>query len=202
MIKTVIFDLGRVLVPFNFHHAYQTISERSGLDVAEIPRRFAETDLFVQYESGKIETPEFVEQVTGLLGFEASIDEFGEIWSSIFERRTLIPESVPETLRTNGYKVLLLSNTNDLHFRFLRKNYPILDHFDHHVLSYQVGAMKPSRQIYEEVIRLADCAPEECFFTDDIEQYVEGAKEAGMDAVQFKRYEQLREELQTRGVQI
>lgn len=202
MIKTVIFDLGGVIVPFDFKRGYQAMADRYGLVATEIPGRIGTTDVVIRYESGQIETPDFVRELTGSLGIEATVDEFADFWSVIFERRTLIPASLPEALRANGYRVLLLSNTNDLHFSFIRQHYPILDHFDHHVLSFRVGAMKPSPAIYAEAIRHAGCAPEECFFTDDVAMYVEGAKAAGIDAVQFKQYEQLREELLVRGVRI
>ena len=202
MIKTVIFDLGRVIVPFDFHRGYRAMADKYGVVPEEIPEKLRPTGIVQQYESGQIETPEFVDRVGDILGFSASPEEFADIWSIIFEPRTLVPDSLPETLRANGYQVLLLSNTNDMHFRFIRENYPILRHFHDLILSYEVGATKPSPEIYTAAIEKSGCAPGECFFTDDIEEYVEGAKRAGIDAVQFKQYEQLREELLVRGVKI
>jgi glucose-1-phosphatase len=64
-----------------------------------------------------------------------------------------------------------------------------------------VGAMKPSPKIYQAAIEAAQCAPEECFFTDDIPAYVEAAREHGIDAVQFQSCEQIQRELRTRGVE-
>jgi HAD superfamily hydrolase (TIGR01549 family) len=202
MIKTVIFDLGRVLIPFDFARGYRAMADKYGIAPEDIPAKLRPTGLVTEYESGQLSTPDFVARIGNLLGISTTPDEFLELWSAIFERRTLIPESVPATLRENGYRVLLLSNTNDMHFRFLRANYPILEHFDDLVLSYKVGATKPSPKIYAAAIEKADCAPGECFFTDDIEEYVEGARRAGIDAVQFRQYEQLREELLVRGVKI
>ena len=54
--------------------------------------------------------------------------------------------------------------------------------------------------IYREAIARAQCLPQECFFTDDIPEYVAGAKLAGIDAVQFSNREQLEKELQARGI--
>ncbi|HYZ85498.1 MAG TPA: HAD-IA family hydrolase, partial [Bryobacteraceae bacterium] len=93
-----------------------------------------------------------------------------------------------------------LSNTNAIHFEMIEANYPILRHFDDKILSYKVGAMKPSPRIYEEAIRRANCEPSEIFFTDDIPQYVEGAKMAGIDAVVFENAAQIQRELSARGV--
>src|SRR5207245_7329998 len=139
------------------------------------------------------------EQVCRLLDLDMGYAHFCEIWSSIFLPDTLIPERLLQGLKRR-YRLLLLSNTNAIHFNMIRENYPLLRHFDDYVLSYEVGATKPSRQIYEEAISRAQCAPEECFFTDDIAEYVAAAREAGMDAVQFQSAAQIEAELLGRGV--
>ena len=77
--------------------------------------------------------------------------------------------------------------------------YPLLRHFHAMVLSHEVGAMKPSPAIYEKAVEVAGCRPEECFFvTDDIPEYVEGARQFGIDAVRFESAEQIEAELRKR----
>ena len=100
----------------------------------------------------------------------------------------------------DDHRLLLLSNTNDIHFTMVERKYPIMRHFDDHVLSYRVGAMKPSPRIYQEAIARAGCRPEECFFTDDVAAYVDGALRAGIDAVRFESAAQVEQELMNRGV--
>jgi putative hydrolase of the HAD superfamily len=126
-------------------------------------------------------------------------DQFCEIWSSIFLPDPLIPESMLQGL-SQRFRLLLLSNTNAIHFQMLEQTYPLLRHFHHHVLSYRVGALKPSPVIYREAIARAECAANECFFTDDIPDYVAGAKREGIDAVQFESCEQIQRELLARGI--
>ncbi len=200
MIRTVIFDLGNVIIPFDFARGYRMLSSRCGLAPEEIPLRIGSTDLVTRFESGQIETGDFVRRLTSLLGLQMTVEEFAEVWSAIFEQETLIPDSLPEQLRASGLRLLLLSNTNDLHMRYVRKNYGILRHFHHQVLSYEVGAMKPSPRIFAEALANADCAPGECFFTDDIPAYVEAAKQAGIDAEQFQGLPKLRQDLKLRGL--
>jgi len=201
MIKTVIFDLGGVIVPFDFSRAYRRMERLCSLPEAEIRRRISETDIAVRLESGRIEPREFVDELGRMLDCKLDYEEFCELWSSIFFPETLIPESLVECVKRQR-RLLLLSNTNAIHFEMIRANYGLLRHFDHYVLSYDVGAMKPSPRIYEEAIHQARCAPEECFFTDDVADYVEGAKKAGIDAVQFQGLEQLRGELLQRGIEV
>ncbi len=101
-----------------------------------------------------------------------------------------------------NYRLVLLSNTNAIHFEMIRANYPLLRHFDAFVLSYEVGAMKPSPVIYRKAVEAAGCRPEECFFTDDIAEYIEGAGKVGIDAVQFESSAQIERELRGRGVDL
>jgi glucose-1-phosphatase len=199
MVKTVIFDLGRVLVPFDFSRGYHRLAARCPYKAEEIPERLRGTGLVTRFESGQIAPRDFVAEMSGVLGLESSYEEFCDIWSCVFLPHTLVPDPFVEALHRR-YRLVLLSNTNAIHFEMIRGNYPILRHFDSFVLSYEVGAMKPSPLIYRQAIREAQCAPGECFFTDDIEAYVEGARAEGIDAVQFQNYLQLEAELKSRGV--
>lgn len=197
--KTIIFDLGKVIVPFDFNRGYAAMAPVCGYAAADIRGRIGETDLVERFESGLIEPEDFVRQLSAHLNFRSDYAGFCDIWSSIFLPETLVPESLIEGLKKR-YRLVLLSNTNAIHFEMVRKNYPLLRHFDAFVLSYEVGAMKPSPVIYERAVREAGCKPEECFFTDDIAAYVEAAKQFGIDAVQFQSAEQLERELASRGV--
>jgi FMN phosphatase YigB (HAD superfamily) len=199
MIKTVIFDLGKVIVPFDFSRGYRAMSALCPYAPEDIPKRIGSTDLVRRFESGQVPPEQFVKQLCEILELRMEYAHFCDIWSSIFLPETLVPESLLEGLRRR-YRMLLLSNTNAIHFQMIRENYPLLRHFDDYVLSYEVGALKPSARIYEEAIARAQCAPGECFFTDDIAEYVAGARKAGMDAVQFQSAAQLESELQERGI--
>jgi glucose-1-phosphatase len=199
MIKAIIFDLGRVIVPFDFKRGYARMEALCGIPAAEIPGRIAPTGLVRRFESGQIEPRDFVAQLSGNLNLNVSYEDFCEIWSSIFLPETLVPEDLLRELRRN-YRLILLSNTNAIHFEMIRARYPLLRHFHAFVLSYEVGAMKPAPAIYQKAIAEAQCRPEECFFTDDIAEYVEAAREQGIDAVQFQSCAQIEQELKRRGM--
>jgi glucose-1-phosphatase len=199
VIKTIIFDLGKVLIPFDFSRGYKGMEELSGLPAAEIRTRIASTDLVHRLECGLIEPAAFVRQLSALLGCEVGYDRFAEIWSSIFLPGTLLPDSLIEALHRK-YRMLVLSNTNAIHFEMVREHYPILRHFDHYTLSHEVQAMKPDPRIYRAVLAEARCLPGECFYTDDIADYVEAAKGHGIDAVLFQSQRQIEAEMQDRGI--
>jgi len=199
VIKAVIFDLGNVIVPFDFQIGYAGIKRLCGHPAEEVRRRLRTTDLVTRFESGQVDPEEFVRQLSGLLEMKTSYQEFCDVWTSVFLPETLVPDSLLERIHEH-HRLLLLSNTNDIHYSMIERTYPILRHFDDRVLSYRVGAMKPSARIYREAIARAGCRPEECFFTDDVAAYVEGARREGIDAVQFQSAAQVEQDLSARGV--
>ncbi|HEX4594736.1 MAG TPA: HAD family phosphatase [Bryobacteraceae bacterium] len=199
MIKAILFDLGNVIVPFDFKRAYAKLGPLCACPVSEITSRLRSSDLIQRFETGRIDSQPFVSELSTLLGLKTNYDEFCDLWTSVFFEETLVPESLITRLR-DRHRLLALSNTNPIHFSMLKARYPLLGHFDDFVLSYQVGALKPDAKIYQEAVRRARCLAEECFFTDDIAINVEAARTNGMDAVQFLSVEQLEEELRARRV--
>jgi glucose-1-phosphatase len=200
MYRAVIFDLGKVLVHFDFKRGYRALEGLCPYSAAEIPKRLATTGLVERFETGLVEPRDFVEQLSAILDLHVDYEHFCRIWSCIFTD-TLIPESMLAGL-AERYRLVLLSNTNAIHFEMIRENYAhLLRHFHALVLSYEVKAMKPDPAIFQKAIGAAGCRPEECFYTDDILKYVEGARAAGIDAVQFESAAQIERELESRGIQ-
>src|ERR1017187_6101774 len=199
MHKAILLDLGRVLIDFDFRRGYRALDASCPYTAEEIPRRLAGTGLVERFETGLVEPREFVDEMCRILELQVDYDRFRTIWSSIFTDE-LIPESMLEGLGRR-YRLVLVSNTNALHFEMIRENYGhLLRHFDHLVLSYEVRAMKPRPEIFQVAVDRAGCLPEECFYTDDIAAYIAGALGMGIDAVMFESRVQLEGELRRREI--
>ena len=199
MIETIIFDMGKVLIPFDFARGYRALAPFSKFTAEQIPQELSKTDLVSRFESGQIEPIPFFEELRNTLKADLTYEDFSRIWTCIFLPDTLIPESFVQTLK-DRYRVMVLSNTNAIHFEMVTVAYPILKHFHHFVLSHEVGAMKPEPKIYHTAIANAQCPADRCFFTDDIPAYVEGARKAGLNAEQFLGFEKLQDDLKRYGV--
>ena len=199
MIKAILFDLGNVIVPFDFKRAYTRMAQYCSCEPEDVPGRIRATGLVAPFERGEIEAERFVSDLAAAMGFEIGYEEFCDWWTCVFLPEPLVPAELLEDLASR-YRLLLLSNTNSIHFEMLKGAYPLLDHFHDYILSYEIRAAKPDPKIYQEAIARAQCRPEECFFTDDLLVNVEAARRQGIDAVQFLSAEQLRRELQARGV--
>jgi glucose-1-phosphatase len=200
MYKAIIFDLGRVLVYFDFKRGYRALEGLCPYPAADIPRRIGATDLVTRFETGLVEPEDFFAQLSRILDLRLDYPRFCEIWSSIFTD-TLVPEAMLAGL-ARRYRLLLLSNTNAIHFDMVRRQYRgLLDHFHDLVLSYEVRAMKPDPRIFRLAVDRSGCRPEECFYTDDIPAYTAAARQEGIDAVTFESAEQIQREMTARGIE-
>jgi putative hydrolase of the HAD superfamily len=87
-----------------------------------------------------------------------------------------------EELKRQGSKLVLISNTNECHYHYAKKHYPILNLFDVNILSYEVGACKPNPKIFGRALKEVKG---KSFYTDDIPAFVKAGREAGLDAELF-----------------
>jgi FMN phosphatase YigB (HAD superfamily) len=198
MHKAIIFDLGKVLVPFDFKIGYRALELACPYRAEEIPRRIAKTGLVELLEKGLIGPLDFVDRLSKALELRLEYADFCRAWSSIFCGQ-LLADALLESLAAR-YRLLLLSNTNAIHWEMIRANYRMIRYFHDRILSFEVHSMKPERKIFEAAVARAGCRADECFFTDDIGENVEAAKRLGIDAVQFESPAQLEEEMTRRGI--
>src|SRR6185312_4110050 len=171
-IHTLIFDLGRTLVPFSFDPIEPRL--RACREPAQL--------LFEQCEIGALAPDALRAGICELTGLAAA--EFEPWWNSIFGPGWLVPPAWIRKL-ISTHRVGLLSNTNAVHFEFLARQRPLLREFAFHVLSHEVGSAKPQARIYQAAEALAQCPPEAILYFDDIPEWVEAARRRGWNAVPF-----------------
>ncbi len=198
-IRALLIDLGNVIVGLDFDRAYQAAERVSPYSAGEIPGRIRATGLADRYERGEISSAAFYREFCGALEMDVSFEQFQALWGNMFHSEPLLSEPFLRAL-AGKQRMLVLSNTNEIHFQFIQAHFPHLAYFDDYVLSYQVGVMKPEEAIYQEAIRRAGCEPSQCFFTDDNEANVSAARRAGIDAVVFGGERDLMRQLRRRGI--
>lgn len=189
-------DIGQVMVGLDFDRALQRIQSYSRLPREEIRRRMQEYPRLTEYEAGRLSSTDFRQEISRLLELRASAEDFGELWSSLFVPNTegegrVISEELFRSLQEH-YRLIALSNTNELHFRYLSQHYPLINEFDDYVLSFRVGSVKPEAAIFRAALRCAGRPPERVFFIDDRPENVEAAQRLGIAGVIFENEEQLK----------
>ena len=199
MISVIVFDLGNVLLPFNYETPLKHFNEiKPGLGDKFAHLYKENYHVHRDYESGKISTQDFLSIMTGWLDNTVTGEEFCRIFSEIFTKNEDVISLLPK-LKKN-YTLCLLSNTSEMHRDYGYRHHDYLKYFDKLFLSFEVGAVKPEKEIYAAVERFTQKPPEEHIFIDDIAEYVEGAKQCGWDGIQFKDYENLIVEFEKRGI--
>lgn len=191
MKPAVVFDLGKVLVDFDFGIAAKKIAAHGTRPPAEIKSFIDQTPLLIDYESGRVTRLEFFERVRAASGFRGTIEEFGKFFAEIFLPIEPMIEFHTE-LRRRGFQTFIFSNTNDLAIEHIRRDYPFFQNFDGYVLSYEVGAMKPQPEIYEAMEKMSGKRGAEIIYIDDRLENVKGGNARGWRAILHESSEKTR----------
>ena len=181
----VVFDLGKVLVDFDYSIAGRRIAARSWKSADEVQDFIDHSPLLFRYETGTINRRQFYEEVCQATGYSGRIDEFGRCFADIF---TPIPEMVAlhQRLREQRIPTFIFSNTNDLAIEHIRANFPFFSNFDDYVLSYEHGAMKPSARLYEVVEKISGKTGSAILYLDDRPENAEAGLARGWQVIQHE----------------
>ncbi len=182
MIQAVIFDLGKVLVDFDYHIAARAIAARSPITVDDLYRLMLQDTLLVDYELGRLTTRQFFEAVRSATGFRGDLEEFAILFGNIFAPiRPMI--ELHSDLRRKGLRTYIFSNTNELAVRYIRQEFPFFSRFDAYILSYEHGAMKPDSSLYEVVERVSGRTGAELLYIDDRPENISAGAARGWQVV-------------------
>jgi FMN phosphatase YigB (HAD superfamily) len=164
--SVVVFDLGKVLVDFDYTIAAKKIAAKGTLLADKIYEFIALSPLLFKYETGLITREQFFGAVCEATGYSGGIEEFGGFFADIFTPIDPMVE-LHSALRKAGIPTYIFSNTNDLAILHIRKNFPFFNNFDGYILSYEVGAMKPDAKIYEALENIAGKRGPDVLYLDD-----------------------------------
>ena len=189
-ISAIVFDLGNVLIPFDYDIILNKLNNiKSGLGNRFAVRYKSNYSVHRKFETWELSNDEFLNIMMEWTENTLSKNEFCELYSNIFVVNNDVASLLPK-LKKN-YKLVLLSNTNSIHQKYGWAKYDFLKNFDELILSHKVGAVKPDAKIYKAVEQFTNLPSAEHLFIDDVEEYVNGAKSVGWNAVQFVDYKKL-----------
>ncbi len=166
MQPVIIFDLGKVLVDFDYIIAARKIAARSSHAPQDLHAFLGSSPLLVEYESGRLNRKKFYEAVRDAIGFHGDLAEFGGYFAEIFSEMTEMI-ALQAGLRQRGFQTYIFSNTNDLAIEHVRRDFPFFGNFDGYILSYEVGAMKPQPEIYAAMEKMCGRGGADLIYLDD-----------------------------------
>lgn len=188
-IKNVIFDLGGVLLNIDYHLTIQAFVDIGMSNFQELFTQAQQSELFDKIEVGEISSDEFLAEIKALMPSHVTEVEIRTAWNAML--LDLPSERLDFLLAVKEkYNTALLSNTNSIHlesfYKELKKvhNLKSLDDYFHKVyFSCDLGMRKPNPETFLRVCELEGFNPSETLFIDDTIQHVEGAKQAGLQAL-------------------
>jgi putative hydrolase of the HAD superfamily len=200
MIRAFLFDIGNVLLRFDFNLALQKLSRDPG-DAAEKILELLDPVKAV-YESGGMDRAEFQKQASAILKHTGTDEEFRCAWEDIFTENQPMIDLVEQL--HGRYPLYLLSNTSDLHIDYVFARYPVFGLFNDAVYSYKVRAAKPHREIYEIAVKQLGITPTETFFIDDLLPNIETARELGFHSHHYHhdRHAELLDDIRAAGMEL
>lgn len=198
MIKAIIFDWGGVIVEnpgpkqIQYFAEYFQVTQE---DFRKANQMFKDT-----FQRGKISEQNYWQKMSSELNIkEPQVSLWKEALTKIYkENKDMF--SLAVSLKKNGYKIGLLSNTEvpTMNF-FFEQGYNI---FDVTVFSCKEGYTKPDKHIYEIAVNRLGVHPQEAVMIDDRTKNITGAKKAGLQGIVFKGYNSLQQELTSLSVEI
>jgi HAD superfamily hydrolase (TIGR01509 family) len=179
MIRAFLFDIGNVLLKFDF-----SVAMRKTLALSEVHDPIEATTqidrIKLGYEDGQIDRAAFLRGVFDVLRYRGTEAEFVAAWEDIF---TPNEPMVALVERLHGrFPLYLLSNTNDIHRDYFTRQYDFFRRFAAGTYSYEAKASKPGKEIYEIAQRQHGLEPATTFFIDDLLPNIETARALGFHA--------------------
>jgi len=194
----IIFDLGNVLLPFNWDLAADKFCARTGRSRRELDDYMVTMPFAHELSLGLKTKEEFYRLMAQDFGFDGDYEEFALIWSDIF---TGDEAMIALAAQLKGrYRRFILSNTNPIHMDFILARYPFMQTFEGLILSHEVGLLKPDRRIYELTLERFGLEAAQSVFIDDILANVEGAQAVGIHGIHHTDARRTREELTKLGI--
>lgn len=181
MIKTIIFDFGDVFINLDKEGALKLALEK--FEITELDEEFQSINAL--YEQGLISTDEFLDFYADNFP-RLNKDELKSIWNFILRD---FPEHrlkfIKQLAKDNNHQLILLSNTNELHIDYIKKNVSFYEDFkncfDQFYLSHEINLRKPNADIFNFVLSENNLKAEECLFIDDTLENTQTAEQIGIN---------------------
>ncbi len=186
MIRCILFDLGGVVITIDQDQAVKRFKEIGLKDAEKRLDPYTQSGIFGDLEAGTISAEQFRVELSKLVGRELTFQECRYAWTGYCKE---VPQRNLETLlklREQGYRIVLLSNTNPYMMDWALSNdfdgdgHSLKYYFDELYMSFQVKLMKPNDLFYRHVLRKEKLFPQECLFVDDGPRNVAAASQMGI----------------------
>ena len=181
---TFLFDIGKVLLDFDFENSLRHLlpPETPAQEIDERLARMLERK--DDFESGRVSPEDYIPWALEILGHEITHEKFVTAWQNIFTPNQAMWRVV-EKLHGEGHRLILFSNTNAIHCPWVFDEFSEFSMFDGGVLSFETGYIKPQPEIYQHAVDTHALIPESTLYIDDLPQNIETGRQFGFHCWQY-----------------
>ncbi len=180
--KAVVFDLGKVLLDFDYGIVIRGIAKRAVATFEDLRALIDQSPLLYRYETGLISTDEFYTTIRAATGFDGTFADFSSLFADMFTE--IVPMiQLNQDLRLAGVPTFIFSNTNELAVQHIRSTFPFFKNFNGFILSYEHKSMKPAEAIYGVVEGETGRKGEDLLYIDDRVENVEAGIQRGWQVI-------------------
>ena len=197
MFNTIVFDLGGVIIDLNVPRCVANFKRLMGEENVRnilgiddegegvVAVSAATKQLMHDYEYGNITTDEFLHSLQDYCYAGTTIEDIRAAWLSMLGNLPQEKLDYIAALHQKGYKTVLLSNSNELHWDPIWEQYGLGNYFDYVFASHHLHMAKPNQEIFDHVVREADIDSAHTIYVDDLEKNRKaGEKYAGWKTVE------------------
>lgn len=182
--KIVVFDLGKVLLDFDYMKAAGKLLPLCGIFPLKVIGVLMGSGLLEELELGEITDDEFYDQVSKLIKFKGTREDFMDAFGDIFEPIEKMI-AFQGALKARGVKTYLFSNTNDTAVKWISAHYPFYNDFDGYYLSYRLKVAKPDERFYTILETETGKSGSQIIYIDDKKENIDTALKRGWSGVLF-----------------
>ena len=191
-IKAIVFDYGGVIINIDYQATIDAFNKLGTIDFEEMYSQASQSNLFNEIETGQISGQYFINQILDYLPPGTSPNLVVSAWNQMIKDVPLERIELLLRLKKEGYTIILLSNTNEIHIELANRRWALTcnqspkEVFDAVYYSHEVKMRKPNSEIFEFVCSKHQLKPSEVLFIDDSIQHIEGAKKIGINAIHLQ----------------
>ena len=185
-VKNIVFDLGGVIMTLDHQQAVRRFQELGIKDAAQQLDPYTQTGIFGDLEKGQISSEDFRRELSLMAGRELSYHDCCYAWQGYAKEVPQRNLDALVRLRSEGYRIILLSNTNPFMMEFVLSDrfdghgHSISHYVDSMYLSYRLQVMKPDETFFRRVLMSEQIVPDDTLFVDDGPRNVAAASQIGI----------------------
>lgn len=196
MIKNIVFDLGMVLVSFNWKEYLDSFNFHSDIKEKMIEKALGNVTVWNEHDRGTLSDEAFIEFASREAPeIKYPLRQYMSGVGHICKEYPYATEWI-SSLKQRGYQVYILSNYGNTPYKYAQQHFRFLDKVDGAVISSEVKFVKPEIEIYQCLLEKYHLKAEETVFLDDRKDNIEAAEKCGIHGIVFQGYEEGKEELE------